>query len=58
MHDTTTARGSFWLATTPQEPTHPQLEDGRANGDGAAPAVAVNGHSLNGRPLPLNAAED
>jgi glycine/D-amino acid oxidase-like deaminating enzyme/nitrite reductase/ring-hydroxylating ferredoxin subunit len=42
MHDTTTQRGSFWLATTPGEPTHPVLEDG------ARADVAVLGGGIAG----------
>jgi glycine/D-amino acid oxidase-like deaminating enzyme/nitrite reductase/ring-hydroxylating ferredoxin subunit len=42
MHDTTTQRGSFWLATTPGEPTHPVLADG------ARAEVAVLGGGIAG----------
>ncbi len=42
MHDTTTQRGSFWLATTPQDPEHPQLPDG------ARAEVAVLGGGMAG----------
>ncbi|MEA2126859.1 MAG: hypothetical protein QOI80_3641 [Solirubrobacteraceae bacterium] len=43
MNDTTTQRGSYWLATTPREPAHPPLGDGATQAE-----VAVLGGGIAG----------